>query len=862
MYEWLSDALQGPATVITANRRLARVLQEEFAQQQLRAGKEAWRSPSIHSWQSWLEKMLLGATNQVSLPTRINQHQSQLLWERCLNKEVAEHLPGLSGLVRLSRDTWQRLAEWHLTIGEVARSAQNGDQRLFAAAAGRYLGILERERWIDDAGLGSLVDDLIRSGRTATGQRITLVGFDRERPVVTSITAALTDNGCDVQTAPAPHSADSVALQCFETADAELRAAGAWAREQLEKNPDHTIAIIAANLDQDAERKSRLVREGLVPGWQYAPSSVRHAVNVSYGRKLIDFPAVSIAVLLLRWLVRDLSTGEVGHLLRTPLLGPNMLGGRSRMELHLRQLPDRRWSPAMLSHELRGREESADSGEWLSFVASMTKLRRELQRKASPAKWATYIDTTLKASGWPGRETVSSFDFQLVNRWRDLLNDLARLDLVSPVMTLQTAIRRLELMAAETVFQPESVERAVHLMGPLEASGAQFDAIWISGLTAANWPPAGNPSPLVSRRLQRQAGMPDAEPADTVAYARSLLTHLCSAADTVVGSYPLTEADAEQTPSDLLNPLGVKVQAARADPGWHAAALSATGHTAVVDDTVPKMCSAERLRGGADTLQRQLSDPISAFAVGRLGIRRLQQQAKGLPASLRGNIIHDALYQLYADTPSRNEILGWSDDELTARTDRAIESTFARHERNADDVLSELLKLERQRVADLLRQLVRIEQTRAEFAIASVEHEVVFAEAGVRMQLRIDRIDRLSDGTLAVLDYKTGAKKKLLQNDGQPREIQLIAYACALTEPVSALALVNVDTREVGFDGAGRGYSDDLNWRDTLAAWKRIVRAACEDMSDGDVRINGVQGIQDARNFNLLSRYTELRRDG
>jgi probable DNA repair protein len=862
MYAWLTDALQGPSTVITANRRLARVLQEEFAQQQLRAGNAAWRSPSIHSWQNWLETMLLAATDQISLPTRINQHQSQLLWERCLNKEIDESLPGLAGLVRLSRDTWQRLADWHVTIREVARSAQNSDQRLFAAAAGRYLGILERENWVDDAGLGSLVDELIRSGRTATDGRVTFVDFDRERPVLTSIIAALTDSGCDVRKAPELDYAGPVALQCFETADTELRAAGAWAREQLQKNPGHTIAIIAGNLDQDAERKTRLVREGLVPGWQYAPPSVRYAVNVSYGRKLVDFPAVSIALLLLRWLVRDLSAGEIGHLLRTPLLGPNVMGGRSRMELRLRQLPDRRWSPAMLSAELRGREESSDGSEWLRFVASITKLRRELQKNASPAEWAVYIDATLKSCQWPGEDTLSSFDFQLVNRWRDLLNDLARLDLVSPAMTLQTAIRRLELMAAETVFQAESEGRAVHLLGPLEASGAQFDAIWISGLTAASWPPAGNPSSLISRRLQRQAGMPDAEPSDTVAYAQSLLTHLCNAATEVVCSYPLTEDDAEQAPSDLLKPLGAQAQAAQADPGWHAAALLTTGQTVVVEDTVPKIRGTERLAGGAGTIQRQLSDPISAFAVGRLGVRVLQQQAIGLPAALRGNIIHDALYQLYVDTPSRNDILGWSDDELSARMDRAINSAFVRHERNAGGVLSELLRLERLRIAQLLRLFVTVDRARAEFTIEAVEHKVAFAEADVLMQLRVDRIDRLSDGTLAVLDYKTGSKKKFLRSDGQPKEIQLIAYACALDNPVSAVALVNVDTREVGFDGAGQDYTDDANWQASLATWKRMVRVACKEMSDGDVRVNGVQGVKDARYFNLLSRYTELRRDG
>jgi len=862
MYEWLTDALQGPATVITANRRLARVLKDEYAQRQIEAGREAWASPAIYSWKDWLEARLLEATEQDKLPTRINSHQSQLLWERCLRKEFDEPRSGLAALVRLSRDTWQRLADWRVSIGEVARSAQTTDQKLFATVAGRYLGILQREHWVDDAGLGSLIDEMLRDGRATMKGRVTFVGFDRVRPVVSSIVEALGEMGCVVESAPSRSIAASVGLQSFDSADAEMRAAGAWAREQLAENPDCTIAIIVGNLEQVAERNARLLREGLVPGWQYAPADVARAVNVSYGRRLADYPAVSVAALLLQWLVRDLSAGEVSHLLRTSLLGATSTAGRSRLELRLRELPDRSWSPAMVSNALRGRDEDADSLQWLSVVASITKRRRELPSSASPAEWAVTIDEVLKAWQWPGAGTLSSVDFQLVNRWRELLNDLARLDLVSSAMTLRTAIRRIELMASDTVFQPESEDYAVQLMGPLEASGAEFDAIWIAGVNASHWPPAGNPSPLLSRRLQRQHNMPDADPDDTVAYARNLLLHLGSSASEVICSYPLTEDDAEQTPSDLLGGLSIEAQPAHSDPGWHASKLSQTGDTVEVDDAVPKILRGERVAGGAGTIQRQLADPFSAFVAGRLGVKHLPPQAIGLPPALRGNIIHDALCRLYADTPSRIDILAWADATLTARIEQSLSSAFARHERNTDAVLAELFRLERGRMTGLLRNFVSVDREREDFNIAFVEHEVDFAEADVSMQLRVDRIDRLPDDTLAILDYKTGAPRRFLTSDGQPREIQLIAYACALGGTVSAVALVNIDTRAVSFVGAGQTDTDEADWQQRLAGWKRLVENACKEMSDGDTRVNVAQGVKDARVFNLLSRYTELRRDG
>ena len=76
------------------------------------------------------------------------------------------------------------------------------------------------------------------------------------------------------------------------------------------------------------------------------------------------------------------------------------------------------------------------------------------------------------------------------------------------------------------------------------------------------------------------------------------------------------------------------------------------------------------------------------------------------------------------------------------------------------------------------------------------------------MTLRADRIDRLQDGTLTVLDYKSGARKRFLDGSGQPREIQLVAYSCAIDEPVAALALVNIDSREIVFT---RGTTEAIN---------------------------------------------------
>lgn len=858
MYDWLSAALDGPATIITANRRLARVLQQEYAARQVTAGLQAWRSPRILAWPDWLDAELRDARQQEDLPTRINHHHSTLLWERCLGKELGSSVPG--NIVRMAKDSWQRLSDWNVSIRDVARAAQSDDHRLFAAAAGRYIGLLEREEWIDDAGVVHRVIELIDQGRISVRGRYTFAGFDREKPVVTRLRERLVAAGADVQDASRDVRAVAVSLQSFPSQDAEYRAAGAWARRQLEANPDRRVGIVVNGLERDAPRIAGLVREGLMPGYRISAAVPAEALNVSYGRRLGSYAVVSIGLLWLRWLVRDLRANELSHLLRSPLIASTATDGRARIEMRVRKLPDRNWSPSMVTAAFRGKEEAGDATDWLQRVSTLVKARRELAGHASPADWAVTIDETLKAAGWPGALSLGSADFQLVNRWRDLLNDLARMDLVSARMSLETALNQLESMAAETVFQPESELARVHLMGPLEASGLHFDGLWLTGLTAANWPPAAHPSVLVARRLQERHGMPDAVPADTVAHATQLLEHLCASSPLVVCSYPTTDDDAEQTPSELLGSLNVEPEDSLPDPGWFATKLAHRTALSIVEDPVPPIADVERLSGGAGTIQRQLTDPIAAFVAGRLGARALDEQASGLSALLRGNLIHDALYNLYLGKPSRDEIAAWPDTEQRIGT--ALDFAFTRHERNADKVLRQLLAMERRRIAALLREFMLVDVARDAFFVGSVEREVMFEEAGVRLKLRVDRIDRLPDDRVAILDYKTGAQKKFLTSKGTPREIQLVAYACAMDEPVAALALVNVDSREIAFSGAGVGYTDPEPWPGQLGDWSTMVRRACEELTAGDVRVNSDQAVADARPLNLLTRFTELRSDG
>lgn len=863
MYEWLSDRFDVQSDqVVTGSRRLARTLSEHFAARQVDAGKAAWRQPRIHAFGDWLDRIADGADPGVTLPVRINAQQSCLLWEQCLGEDIDDPLVNIAGLARLCFDTWTTLNEWRVPLVECQSRASGVDQRIFARAAGHYVATLDDKGWIDDALLGQALIPLIESGSLTVPRRLLIAGFDRRTPAIEAVFGAAIAAGSECVDVDTGRDASTELLR-FENADAELRAAGAWARRELDADPALSVAIVVSELERDAERCGRLIREGLAPGWQYAADSHYSAVNVSYGRRLGEYPAVEAALLLLCWLYQDAGHAEVSLLLRSPFFGTGSGSGRGRLELALRDLPDRGWTRQRLLDALSRRKLSPDAKDWLQRLAGVDALATAAPRSGRPADWAALFDRVLAAMGWPGEASLSSADFQLVNRWRDLLNEFARLDLVRPWMKIGEAVTRLTAIAAESVFQPQADAARVAVLGPLEAAGMQFDRLRVTGMTADIWPPPRQPLPLISRELQRDYGMPDSTPQDTASYAARVLQRLGRSAPQVVFSYAAVIGDADQRPTLLL---GDRPAASDGETiGWNAERLVAADAVRDVRDRVPAVRPDERLAGGASAISMHDRDPFAAFARGRLGIRRLQAFKPGITPSVRGNLIHEALFRLYRELPSSSDIDAWDDEQLGRRISAALAAAFRQHERHADALLGQLLGLEKRRTRRLLHAVVQIDRKRGRFVVDAVETEIDTTIEGMRLTLRCDRIDRLESGEVVILDYKTGQPRAFLTG-GQPASAQLVVYANALDLPVAGLGLFNVDSRETVIDGVGPALAQDGDrpvddFRAALDEWQGEVIATARQIAGGDVRLNVKQSSRDARPYDLLSRFAEVRHE-
>ncbi|MDG2375167.1 MAG: PD-(D/E)XK nuclease family protein [Woeseiaceae bacterium] len=866
-YPWLEEQLANGATVVTGSRRLARDLVDVWSERQTAAGKLAWETPSIHYWPDWLSRFLTNADDPSLVPQQLNALSVSILWEKSLAGRVPDGVLNVGGVVRQSSLAWQRLCQWSVPVNALAASASTDDERLFAAAAKEYTDRLHEDGWTDPGGIPAAVLELLRNDPTLVPRQVALAGFDRLSPAAVGILQVLEEQGCRVTEVPAAEHSQHIRIASFADESAELRAAGRWAQQVLASYPSARIAIVVPRLENAADRTARLVREGLVPGWQYGGAPHRAAANVSFGRRLVDYPSIAVALLLLRWVTRGLPGAEIGILLRSDLTGSVEKGGRARLELALRSHPDREWTPAEFCGVMTGLDDTHDAFAFVEMADSLVAhAAASEEKRLPPIEWVKRVDALLELAGWPGSGPQDSKAFQLVNRWRELLNEFAQIEVVAENLSWPEAVARISSLAAETVWQPEVGRGAVQVLGPLEAFGMEFDHVWLCGMDATQWPAPSRPLPFVSRALQRERDMPDATPADTLGFAHRLLKRLTGSAPACVLSWSEMCEDAEQTASTLLDGIDSSSDTNLddiADPGWAAATFVDQVSTVVIEnDQAPPVGADENVRGGAYTIQRQYKEPFSAFVFGRLGIRTPDPYVTGLSPSVRGNIIHNALHNLLVERPDQAAMAGWSSDERMRRIGSAIDAALERQGRHADAVLQRIIGLERRRLYKLLANFLDSECMRPQFTVTEVEKSVEYRRVGLALDFQIDRIDQLPDGRLLVVDYKTGATKSFLAQDGSLKDMQLVAYVDALQSDVAGMTFINVDPRGIILRGAGEGWrkKEDPDWHETLGDWIEVLHEVVAGLAAGDASIDIRQHASDGRSLNILSRLQEQKR--
>ena len=576
----------------------------------------------------------------------------------------------------------------------------------------------------------------------------------------------------------------------------EIRAAAQWARGILEREPDAAVGIVVPDLSRQRARIARVFDEVLVPPAVLAPGApMARPWNLSLGLPLSEWPVAHAALLVLRLASDRLPTSAASVLLRSPFLGgaQSERGPRALLDARIRRGGEPHIRIERLEYFARD-ERRRDACPLLLERLRLVRIRARESHAARllPSAWGPRLQSLLAAARWPGERTLDSDEYQCVEAWRELLAGLSHLDLILGPIAFETAIETVGRLATERLFQPETPPVPVQVMGVLESTALEFDHLLVLGLHADAWPRPARANPLLPIELQRRVNAPGSGPEWELAFAQRMTEGWRRAAPRIVFSWPSAEGDRMLAPEPAaLRPARGAARAGsdRRSGRPYRELLQRTARLeSLIDVSARTLAPGVAFAGGARLIQDQAACPFRAFAAHRLGATRLEEPHEGLDARERGSVLHAAVACLWGALRSSERLAALREEELAREVEQAVDLGLARWRTRRESAFKErFLALERERLQRLLHEWLAVERQRAPFEVLAVEEARSLEIGGVRLELRLDRADRLDAGGDLLLDYKTGKAQTGSWFDARPDEPQLPLYALATETPPVAL---------------------------------------------------------------------------
>jgi ATP-dependent helicase/nuclease subunit B len=760
-------------------------------------------------------------TNSLDLPVLLDSAQEEALWEEEIRTARSDDpLLNIPPTAAAALNAWELLNKW-----EAPRHAKDFEGLEDNEAFFGWMTSVERKLrshgWITSSELYLAVKNELAAGAISKPSHIAFAGFDDASPAERNLLEALGASALDTREFRPPR--DRVPARppwrvTLHDATAELEHAASWARNQLQQHPDARIGVAAHGLRSVSSIAERIFDDIFHLTYSFEIPNTRPAFEMPYGAAADEAPLIAAALLILK-LVDGLTLPEAGVLLRSPFL-PLRPEARVKLDGALRDQGIDRVSIrlATLSHEF----------EALGHRA------RKLPSRQRPAEWSASFSDLLKAAGWPGPRELSAGQRNALDHWKDLLSSFARLDAVLPELSFSQALVRLRRLASRSRIRQNQIDAPVQIMDAVEASDLCFDALWVMGLDAGSWPRPVQPNPFLPVRLQRAHGMPRSSPEMEFHYARRVTRRLMLAASEVVFSSAEFLRDEPLRVSPLIEQIERKQPHEVYERARERAFVSSTPLEEIPLGNAPALPRGTLYHGGARLLEHQAACPFRAFAIYRLGAGEIGDPPLGVSPREHGSAVHDALETIWKELGSQEQLVRRSPEDIDAlvgkSVDEALDKRFASRMKSTG--ILRFRELEKARLQRLIKDWLSEERKRQPFKMVAAEAKGEVAIGGMRLNVRVDRIDEYDDGRRAIIDYKTSDDLTPRMWDGdRPDAPQLPLYAVTHEREVGEIAFGKI------VSGAQRLISAACD-AEQLTEWRRVLESLADQYLNGHAAVD------------------------
>lgn len=809
-----------------------------------------------------------------SHPRPLSADQSLVLWEQVIRQStVGQSFFNLREIAYLAFDAWCLSHQWCLEpLDPLLQTTHTEAYQEWAIA---YQQQLQKIHALDavqrvDYLIQKINDRLIAE----LPPQIEWIGFEEIIPQYAALWASLEKRGVVLRKKYLAQKKGNSGIIAAQDSKHELMLAAHQVKRWISdvqniSNGDMTqarIGIVVPDLQQR--------REALIQVFKHV--LVEQAFTVSAPLSLDQYPFIDAAFFGIELMMQaePLPFEWLSRLLANPFFGASQsqMNERAAFDLHLRNLGD----PFI---SLKDAQKHSAFKWWFS-LEDCAVYQQALSDQNTSSEWVSWIEGILQCLGWPGERVLNALEVALHNQWQQLLKNYEDLGSLLKHHTLPEALAQLKFLAKQSLFTIERMDphAPIQVLGLLEATGLPFDRLWVMAMDQEQWPLKPNPNPFISFAVQRQKGLPRASVEREYQMAQRLTKRLMQQADEVVFSYALSRLDQPCGISPLLAHIPQRSFMAL---GLQDVPTSYLGTLCemkpwhrVMPEAATPLKPGSQLKGGVRTLQLQALCPFRAFAASRLQAEPLKSVKLGLSGAERGQLVHRALEYFWKKISDQARLLSLSESALHLTLNQAIQKAIS-----AKPGIKQRLEglagvLERERLQRLLIRLMWHEKQRSPFKVLALEKALSTELQGLKISMRIDRVDEVVGVGAVLIDYKTAAVSLKDWFSERLSDPQLPLYAEVYAadqqrQPIGvAFALINAD--RVGFKGVlGEALENntpwfgmkslkkfesdgaEANWVMQKAVWKTRVERLALEFAQGVAKVEPLRGAQTCRNCAL-----------
>ncbi|KTD74694.1 PD-(D/E)XK nuclease family protein [Legionella waltersii] len=799
----LTQLLQDGATIVTPNNRLSNaILQDYFA---------AFPQKTMIKPQCLPYKTLLIQSYKHLLYSNPSQHYSMLLsplqslsiWKELIQSE--EEITYTKGLLDAIIEAWEYCELWKLSPDHPAFQYTQQTQYFQKL----WTQFRQRLKQLDAISEHQLVSTLIQENYLGFTKTIIWTCFDEYTPQQLTLQNYLQEHGSILHHYDlTPNQVEPQVLSAEDEKE-EYSQLISWLKSKTQDTTRRVAVVIP-----DLQNNSQAIQRKLLQQFD------KSQFNISLGQSLSQFHLVAHALTWIKLSPEQLSNHQATLLLQSPYLG----AAKEEFVQRSQYLQD---SELLKKQNIHTRNFMKLVVQYAPKLALLMDALSNYPDSTSINQWVDLFQERLNALGFPGDTGLTSEQYQCFNRFSTALDELRQLHLVKKRFTKSEAIDALQTVMENTIFQVQTTNTPIQILGLLEASGCEFDGIWVMGLTDQCLPQATRLSAFIPTYLQKQLSMPHSLAHRELQFAQQTLQRLRNGSQEIVFSYATFQQDSPCLPCALIKEY----------PSYptqnDCKSLENTSKLIQVEECyeIPVQQN-ESISGGTSILANQAKCPFKAFAEHRLKAKEIPQTTLGIDDKEKGQLIHKVLELLWKSLRSSANLQRLNSEELNQEIHQAIDKSL-----ESLPYQPGLVKeVEFKRLKRIVISYLEWEKQRAPFSVAALEENHQIQLAGLDFKVRVDRIDQVGQSKW-VIDYKSSLPSSKPWLEDRPLEPQLLLYAL-LDEQINTLLLLQLKTGKIKLSGFSEEKQDskdifslkvEEHWEDYRQKWhKQLTELATE----------------------------------